>query len=101
MYLLQPSETLYAQLKGSAGTFITEEKNTIVEQWVKSRNFMYLGERSSVERMLYDDYQSKAKTDLVEEERCSLVMTQWPVLVRQRAFAYAKHFAFYPLFDKV
>lgn len=92
---------MYTQLKGSKGTFIKEDKSEIVEEWIKLRNYMYIGEKSTVERMLYDDYQSKAKTDLVEEERCSLVMTQWPVLIRQRAFAYAKDFKFYPIFDSM
>lgn len=94
-----PMETVYSHLRGSKSSYIKDDRNKIVTEWIKAKKHMYIGEKATVERMLYDDYQSTAKLDIAEEERCSLVMTDWSVLVRQRAFAYAQHFLYWELFD--
>lgn len=73
----------------------------ILENWVRKRNIMYIGERPIVENLMFDDYMSKTDPNIKEADRCTFVITSWPVISAPRAFAFAKGFPFYELFDSV
>lgn len=90
-----------ANFKGSLGKLVDETSRAIFDNYVKKQNFMYIGERPIVEHLMYDDYMNIRDPSIAESEKCGFVITQWLALTRPRAFAYAKNFSFYELFDSV
>ncbi|KAF5296312.1 hypothetical protein FQA39_LY12529 [Lamprigera yunnana] len=88
-------------LKGSKAYYVFESKDAIVYDIVKEKDYLYIGEKPQVEHIMYKDYNERAKAGLLESERCVFVITTWPVLERERAFAYSQDFQFKELFDNL
>ncbi|XP_031331816.1 glutamate receptor ionotropic, delta-2 isoform X3 [Photinus pyralis] len=77
------------------------DAKVIMEDYVRVQNYLYINDRLILEDMLYNDYMNRTKKDVPESERCVFVITKWPILTIERAFAYKKNFKYKPLFDKI
>ncbi|KAF5281304.1 hypothetical protein FQR65_LT14765 [Abscondita terminalis] len=88
-------------LKGSFATYVNENREQILQKYVKNNNLLYLEEKLIVEHLMYQDYLNKTRENVTETERCVFVITTWTVLQRERAFAYRPNFLFKPLFDNI
>lgn len=100
------TNSLTQSLAGSQREFTSDNGTTILSEWVRRRNFMYLGEKPIVEYLMYRDYMSRSSNTTnnsnannLEADRCVFVITKWSVVSVDRAFAYAKGFKFHQLFD--
>lgn len=94
-------EGLSTQLKGSRSYYVTDSNERILTDYVTAKDHLFIGEKPIVEHLMYQDYLTKTRLDIEEEKRCIYVITTWPVLLRDRAFAYSKTFPFIPLFNDV
>nr|AVH87308.1 ionotropic receptor 20 [Holotrichia parallela] len=88
-------------LDGSHGHFSEEDAYNILDNWVTRRDYMYIGERPIVEHLMYRDYLAKVGMNIVEENRCTFVITKWVVRDNMRAFGYSPNFPFQKLFDNL
>lgn len=93
------NSTLQSLAKGSKYEIVDMEGPSILTDWVERRNYMFLGEKPTVEYLMYDDY--RAKTNYSEDKRCTFVITPFTVVTYSRAFAYRKNFKYYELFDEI
>ncbi|KAI4462462.1 ionotropic glutamate receptor [Holotrichia oblita] len=88
-------------LQGSHSEFLEEDGTSILENWVRRRDYMYIGERPIVDHLMYRDYLSKVDPNIAESDRCTFVVTTWTVTENLRAFAYSPNFPFIDLFNNI
>lgn len=60
---------------------------------------MYIREKTVLELIMYEDYKEKTKANIEEAQRCTYVITTFPVSVFPRAFAFRPDFKYKELFD--
>ncbi|GJQ83946.1 hypothetical protein Trydic_g8685 [Trypoxylus dichotomus] len=88
-------------LQGSHGEFLEEEATSILENWVRRHDYMYIGERPIVDHLMYRDYLSKVDPTIAEADRCTFVVTTWIITDNLRSFGYSPNFPFVELFDNI
>ncbi|KAI4462455.1 ionotropic glutamate receptor [Holotrichia oblita] len=98
--LLKQGSTLSPRT-GSHSEFLEEDGTSILENWVRRRDYMYIGERPIVDHLMYRDYLSKVDPNIAESDRCTFVVTTWTVTENLRAFAYSPNFPFIDLFNNI
>ncbi|XP_060530538.1 glutamate receptor U1 [Cylas formicarius] len=64
-----------------------------------SKNFMYIREKTVLDYIMYDDYKEKTKEGVQETQRCTYVVTTFPITTLPRAFAFSPTFKYFDLFD--
>ncbi|KAF5296263.1 hypothetical protein FQA39_LY12600 [Lamprigera yunnana] len=93
-------ENLYNDFSTSKKIFTKENDDSILENWVKNENYIYLAEKPNIDMVLYENYLRQNNADISQLRKCSYVTTSWSVYKWSRSFAYSKSFKYGPLFDK-
>nr|WJJ63350.1 ionotropic receptor 76b [Pachyrhinus yasumatsui] len=78
---------------------INAEEASILSDYVTRQNYMYIREKTVLETIMYEDYKQKTKENVDEAYRCTYVITNFPVGVFPRAFAFKPGFKYKELFD--
>ncbi|XP_030750751.1 glutamate receptor ionotropic, delta-2 [Sitophilus oryzae] len=91
-------KSLYEQI-GNPKIETAVEEEVILSDFVTRRNLMYIREKTVLETLMYEDYKRKIQANVSEKDRCTYVITDFPVCTFPRAFAFAPGFKYKPLFD--
>lgn len=86
-------------LIGDDNNYPDLEDMEILAEYVTHQKMMFIREKSVVHHVMYKDYKEKAKAGIDESQRCTFVVTNFPVAVENGAFAYEKTFKYKDLFD--
>ncbi|XP_050297633.1 glutamate receptor ionotropic, kainate 1 [Anthonomus grandis grandis] len=79
---------------------VDAEEETILNKYISKQNYMYIREKTVLELIMYDDYKRKVNTNIEESERCTYVITTFPVCVFPRSFAFKPGFKYKEIFDQ-
>lgn len=74
-------------------------ETTVLKEHVIKKERMYIREQTVLETIMYRDYQEKTKNDESEPNRCTYVITDFPICQFSRSFAFNSNFSYTKLFD--
>lgn len=84
---------------GNKQNYVDMDDLEIVDTYVRQKNMIFIREKSVLNHIMYEDYKYKTKENIDEIERCTYVVTHFPIINPEYAFAYSKDFKYAKLFD--